>query len=108
MTGDIQVNDTDLHAPLKAKYREQEQSLMTDQLTVNPKKIPQPTRDDTMRMLIQSFKSFEIDFANRFKALWVTNALDGSEDYLVSERLMSLFGEKMKAFRDQLKKKKSS
>lgn len=25
VTGDIQVNDTNLHAPLKAKYREQEQ-----------------------------------------------------------------------------------
>ena len=48
------------------------------------------------------------DFGNRFKALWVTNVLDRSEDYLVSERLMSLVVEKMKAFRDQLKKKKST
>ena len=29
VTGDIQVNDTNLHSPLKAKYRELEQSLMT-------------------------------------------------------------------------------
>ena len=33
--------------------------------------------------------------------------MDGSEEYLVSEILMSLFGEKTKSFRDQLKKKKS-
>ena len=51
-TGDIQVNDTDLYAPLKAKYWEQEQSLMIDQLRANPRKIPQPTQDDMMRMLI--------------------------------------------------------
>ena len=103
VTRDIQVNDTDLHALLKVKYREQEQSLMIDQLRANLKKIPQPTQDDMMRMLTESFKSLEIDFANRFEALCVTK----TSDYLVSERLMSLVGEKMKAFRDQLKKKKS-
>lgn len=52
VTADIQVNETDLHAPLKAKYWEQEQSLMIDQLRANPRKIPQPTQDDMMRMLI--------------------------------------------------------
>ena len=52
VTADIQVNETDLHAPLKAKYWEQEQSLMIDQLRANPRKIPQPTQDDMLRMLI--------------------------------------------------------
>ena len=52
VTADMQVNETDLHAPLKAKYWEQEQSLMIDQLRANPRKIPQPTQDDMMRMLI--------------------------------------------------------
>ena len=52
VTSDMQVNETDLHAPLKAKYWEQEQSLMIDQLRANPRKIPQPTQDDMMRMLI--------------------------------------------------------
>ena len=28
VTGDIQLDDTDLHVPLKAKYQELEQSLM--------------------------------------------------------------------------------
>ena len=93
---------------MKAKYQEQVQSLIVDQLRVNPKKILQATQDDMMKILIESFKSLGIDFVNRFKALWVTNALDGSEEYLVSERLMSLVGEKMKDFRDQPKKKKST
>ena len=39
VTRDIQVNDTDIHTPLRTKYRELEQSLMTDQLRVNPKKM---------------------------------------------------------------------
>ena len=107
MTGDIQINDTDLHAPLKAKYRELEQSLMIDQLKADPKKIPQPSRDDMMRMLVESFNSLEIDVAGRFKSLWVTNALDGSEDYLASERVVSLVGQKLKTFCDQLNKKES-
>ena len=107
MTIDIQNNDTDLHAPLKTTNQELGKSLMTDQLRANPKKIPQPTWDNMMRMLEEIFKSSEIDVVNHFEALWVTNALDGSKDGLVSERLMSLVGEKIKAFHDQLKKKQS-
>ena len=34
---------------------------MTDQLKANPKKIPQPSRDDMMRMLSESFEAVEID-----------------------------------------------
>ena len=49
VNGYIQINDTDLHSPLKAKYRKLEQLLMIDQLKANPKKIPQPSRDDMMR-----------------------------------------------------------
>ena len=60
-----------------------------------------------VRTLIESFKYLETDFANCFKALWASNALDGKKEYRVSERLMSLVGEKIKAFCDQLKKKKS-
>ena len=41
-------------------------------------------------MLLESWNSLEIDVTSRFKALWVTNALDGSEDYLVSERVFAL------------------
>ena len=83
MTGDTQVNDTDVHSPLKAKYRQLEQDLMIRQLTENPQKIPQPSRDDMMRMLNVSFRSLKIDFASRFKALWMTNALNGIEDHLI-------------------------
>ena len=53
---------------------------MIDQLKASPKKIPQSSRDDMMRMLSESFEAVETDVATRFKSLWVTNALDGSED----------------------------
>ena len=107
VTGDIQINDTDIHRPLKEKYRALEQQVMIDQLKADPKRIPQPSRDDMMQMLKKSFDSLEIDVASRFKALWVTNALDRSEDYLVSERIIALVGNKMKTFHNDLMKKKS-
>ena len=107
VTGGIQINDTDIHRPLKEKYRALEQQLMIDQLKADPKRIPQPSRDDMRRMLKKSFESLEIDVASRFKALWVTNALDRGEDYLVSERIIALVGNKMKTFRNDLMKKKN-
>ena len=107
VTGDIQINETDLHCPLKAKYRELEQKLMLDQLRADPKNIPQPNRNEIMRMLVESFDSLEIDVVNRFRALWGTNALYGSEDYLVSERTMTLVGNQLKEFPDELMKKEN-
>ena len=80
---------------------------MIDQLKADPKRIPQPSRYHMMQMLKKSFHSLEIDVASRLKALWVTNVLDGSEDYLVSERIIALIGNKMKTFRNDLMKKKS-
>lgn len=58
-----------------------------------------------MRLLLESFTSLKIDVVNHFKALWVTHALDASEDHLVSERIIALVGEQMKVFHDQLMKK---
>ena len=57
ITGDIQVNDTHLHAPLKAKYRELEIKLMLKQLKENPQKIPSPDRDEMMDMISEAMKT---------------------------------------------------
>ena len=89
--GDIQVNDTDVHSPLKAKYRQLEQELMIRQLTENP----QPSRNDMMGMLDESFRSLKIDFASRFKALWVT------------KRVYSLAAKELIVFRNDLMEKPS-
>ena len=56
VTGDIQIKDTDIHAPLKRKYRQLEQELMIKQLQSDAKEIPQPTRDDIMSMLVKVWK----------------------------------------------------
>ena len=55
-------------------------------------------------MLYESLLSLEKDYAKEFKSLWVTNALDGSEDYLVFGRLYKLVGTRMIDFRNQLMK----
>ena len=55
-----------------------------------------------MSMLLKAWDSLQIDTKKEFKSLFVTNALDGSEDYLVSDKLFSLIGEDMVAFRKEL------
>ena len=59
------------------------------------------------QMLKKNLDCLEIDAASRFKALGVTNALDGSEGYLVSEIIIALAGNKMKTFCNDSMKKKS-
>ena len=93
-----------MHSKLKNEYRKREQELMIEQLRNDPKTIPKPSRDEMMRMLYESHVSLEKDYAKEFKGLWVTNALDGSEDYLVSERVCKLVGTRMTDFRYQLMK----
>ena len=102
ITGDMQISDTDLHAPLKAKYRELETNLMLQQLRKDPHKIPRPDRDDMMSMLTEAMGSVQIDVNARMKNLWLTNALDGSEDYLVSERIFTLVGNSLINKRESL------
>ena len=104
ITGDIQINDTDAHAPLKKKYREEEMELMLQQLRHDKSKIPSPSREEMMSMLCKSWESLDIDFSERYKALWITNALDGSEDHLVSDRIFRLVGEDLQKFRKRLMK----
>ena len=38
ITGDIQINDTAFHGPLKAKYRDKEANLMLEKLQDHPGK----------------------------------------------------------------------
>ena len=57
-----------------------------------------------MRMLYESHINLGKDYAKEFKSLSVINALDGSEDYLVSKRVYQLMGTGMIDFRNQLMK----
>ena len=86
-----------LYKRLKALYHEEEMNLMLKILEADKSKIPSPSRDNLIKMLMSSVSQV-------FKKLFVTNKLDGSEDYLVSDKLFSLIGNEMKDFRDSLLK----
>ena len=49
----------------------------------------------------------KIDFSNCFKSLWLTNKLDGSEDFLVTDKIMELVGRELIVYRESLMKKES-
>ena len=53
-------------------------------------------------MLMSSWDAITTDLSKVLKKLFVNNKLDGSEDYLVSDKLFSIIGSEMKDFRDTL------
>ena len=75
---------------------------MIEKLRSNREKIPSPDRDELMAMATDAFKNISVDNVNAFKNLFFTNALDGSEDYKVSDKIWKLVGNEMKIFRDKL------
>ena len=76
-------------------------------LEENPSKIPSPSRDELMAMLLRAWKSLTVNNERAFKSLFVTNALDGSEDYLVSDKLFGLIGASTVEYRRNLMKLKA-
>ena len=52
-----------------------------------------------MSMLLASWEKLQINTEKEFRLLFVTNALNGSEDYLVSDKLYVLIREEMLKFR---------
>ena len=102
ITGDIQINDTNCHRDLEKHYRDLEMKLMLEQLEEDPIKIAFPSRSEMMSMLLQAWETLEIDTKREFKSLFVTNALDGSEVYLVSDKSFALIGDEMVDFQKEL------
>ena len=98
ITGDIQNTHTNCHRNLKKHYRDLEMKLML-KLEQDPIKIPSASRNEMMFMLLQAWETLEVDSRREFKSLFVTNASDGSEDYLVSDKLFALIGDEMVDFR---------
>ena len=102
ITGYIQLNDTHVHHPLKSYYREEEATLMMQKLQDDRTKVPAPTREEMMDLTAKANARLNIDVSSAFEQLWLTNALDGSGDYLVSDRIMRLVGTKMREIREEL------
>ena len=48
-----------------------------------------------MRMLLKAWELLDVDTEKEFKSLFVTNALDGSEDHLLSDIFYALVGNEM-------------
>ena len=63
---------------------------------------PMPARKEMTNMTVKAAKKIDVNFAEVFKQLFVTNKLDGSEDYLVSDKLFDLIGNDMVEFRKKL------
>ena len=105
ITGFVQVNDTHLHRALKMEYKNKESLLMLEKLKDNPQKVPAPDRIEMMTFLTDAMQDVRINESSAFKSVWVTNALDGSEDYSVSDKIFSLLGEGMRSFRAEMLKK---
>ena len=102
ITGYIQENDTHVHRALKREYRDLEAELMLSMLQKNNAKIPSPSRDDMTKMIATAWNKLNVDHTRAFKTLFVINSLDGSEDYLESDRLFQLIGDSMVSFREKL------
>ena len=96
---------THLQKKLKKGFWKLESAKLLEKLAEDRAKIPFPTRSEMMSIVTQANDALKIDKASAFKSVWVSNALDRSEDYLVSDRIMRLVGTSMQDFREELKSK---
>ena len=64
--GDVQLNDTHYHCPLKVGYREKEKKLILRQISEDPSKTPSPSRDKIMPMLIKPLERRKRSFGPLF------------------------------------------
>ena len=87
-----------IHRALKNHYRNSECALMIKKLQANKNKVPSSTWDEMMFMLANAWSPLIVDSTAVFKILYLTNALDGFEDHLVSEKLFCLSETDMLSF----------
>ena len=73
---------------LHSGYRKKEPQLMLQKLSRHPQKVPAPNCNGMMKMLKESMETVKFHYK---KSLWVMNALNGSEDFLVSDKIMTIF-----------------
>ena len=77
-------------------------NLMLKMLEVDKSRIHSPNQENMIKMLMSERDAIITDFSQVFKKPFVNNKLDGSEDYLVSDKLFSITGSKINDFRDTL------
>ena len=75
---------------------------MLETLTKDPQKVLSPDRSELMSLLVESEKAIALDTNAAFKSVSVTNSLDESEDYLVSDKIFGLVGDSLRQFRIEM------
>ena len=75
---------------------------MLEKLSKDPNKVPSPNRSKMMSLLVDSEKAITIDANAAFKSNWVTNSLDRTEDFFVSDKIFGLVGDSMREFRNKM------
>ena len=100
---EVQTNYTVLHPPLKTLYRAKEQKFLARKLLENSEQDLSMSHEEMMQLFMEAYEECEVDHATAFKTSWLSNAIDGSEDHLVSAKLMELVGEEFKTYRQQLR-----
>ena len=63
---------------------------MLEKLQNDPQKVPAPDWNEMIRLLANSNKDVKTDVKSAFKSVGLTNTLDGSDDYLVSDKIFGL------------------
>ena len=69
---------------------------MLKKLEIEKSKVASPSRE---QMIFGAWKETDKDFNAIVKELFVTNAFDGPEDFLVSDKLFSWIGDDMLEYR---------
>ena len=75
---------------------------MLKKLTKDHQKVLSPDRSEMMSLLVESEKEIALRTNVAFKSVWVTNSLDGTEDYLVSDKIFCLAGDSIRQFKNEM------
>ena len=75
---------------------------MLEKLRQSPESIHSPSADEMMKMFNASWTRYAMNTGRVFKKNMITINFDGSEGHLASQKLLSLVGDEMLRFREEL------
>ena len=82
-----------------------EMELMLEKLRQSPESIPSPSADEMVKMFNASWTRYAMKSINTgrvFNKNMITINFDGFEGHLASQKLLSLVGDEMFRFREEL------
>ena len=62
-------------------------------------------RSEMINMLVSANQASNLDVETAFKSTWVINTFDGSEDFMISDRIFSMVGPSTREFRARARSK---